>query len=357
MQILRAYKYELDPNDRQRTLLVRSAGAARFVYNWGLGQKQQARREGRRAPNAVELHRRLNALKAAQLPWLYHVSKCCGQEALRDLDRAFHNFFAKRAGYPRFKSRKRGLGGVRLTGSIRIEGRYVSLPRLGTLKLKEDSRVEGRILSASVREVAGKWFVSIRVEQEMAFRENQAPAVGVDLGVNRLATLSDGTAFENPRALRSRLGLLRCASRQLARRRKGASAGRGCGGGWRGCTTASLSGAIADCGFGELRRQLGYKCQWYGSELVVHDRFFASSKACSGCGAVKAELPLSERTYRCETCGLEIDRDRNAALNLLPAESQSARTPVRRSLDVEAAAPAGGDIPARKPSRRSVNRT
>jgi putative transposase len=393
MRILRAYKYELDPNGRQRTELFRHAGATRFVYNWGLEQKQKARQEGRKAPNAIELHRQLNALKQTELGWLYGVSKCCGQEALRDLDQAFQNFFARRANSPRFKSRKRSTPSFRLTGSIHVNGRYVQLPRLGTLKLKEESRVEGKILAATVRETAGRWFVSIRVEQQIVVSENQAPAVGVDLGVNRLATFSGGATFDGPKALKRKLSLLRRVSRKLARRQKGSGRRErmrkrlaqlhyrvGCirsdalhkltthlaqNYGVIGIEDLNVSGmlrnrclarAIADCGFGEFRRQLEYKTVWYGSRLVVHDRFFPSSKTCSRCGEVKGELPLSERVFRCGGCGLVIDRDHNAALNLLPAESKSARPAVRRVLDVEAPAAAGKIRPARKPGRRSVNR-
>ena len=394
MKVLRAYTYELDPNDRQRTELFRHAGAARFVYNWGLEQKQRARQEGRKAPNAIELHRQLNDLKRTELGWLYGVSKCAPQEALRDLDRAFGNFFKRRARYPRFKSRKRSTPSFRLTGSIRARGRHVQLPRLGRLKLKEESRVKGKVLAATVRERAGKWFVSIRVEQEIAVRENQAPTVGVDLSVNRLATLSDGAAFDGPKALPRKLSLLRRVSRTLARRVPGSKRRErvkrrlarlhyriGCiredalhkltthlarNYGAIGVEDLNVSGmlrnhrlarAIADCGFGEFRLQLEYKCVWYGSKLVVHDRFFPSSKTCSRCGHVKDELPLSERVYRCDGCGLVLDRDRNAARNLLPSESESDRPAVRRVLDVEASAAAGRTNPARKPGRRSVNRT
>jgi putative transposase len=391
MKILRVYKYELDPNDRQRTDLFRHAGAARWVYNWGLEQKQTARQQGRKAPTAIDLHRQLNALKQ-ELGWLYDVSKCCGQEALRDLDRAFDNFFKKRAKFPRFKSRKRSRLSFRLTGSIKAEGKYVQLPRLGTIKLKEEPHVEGRILAATVRETAGKWFVSIRVEQEIAVRENQAAAVGVDLGVNRLATLSDGAVFDAPKALKSKLSQLRRVNRLHAKRRKGskrrermrkrlarlhyriacirsdalhkltAHLARSYGAvGIEDLNVAGmlqnrrLSRAISDCGFAELRRQLDYKCQWYGSRLIVHDRFFPSSKTCCRCGAVKDELPLSERVFRCDGCGLVLDRDHNAAVNLLPAESKSARTPVRRLLDVDGDASACRIRPAGKRAGRSVN--
>jgi putative transposase len=328
------------------------------------------------------------------LPWLYEVGKCCGQEALCDLDRAFDNFFKKRSRYPRFKSRKRSTPSFRLTGSIHIAGRYVQLPRLGTLKLKEASQVQGRILSATVRERAGKWFVSLRVEQERAPVENQGPAVGIDLGINRLATLSDGTAFVGPKALKNRLSQLRRLSRKLARRQRDSQRRQRLKQrlarlhyriacirsdalhklttyltrtysviGLEDLNVAGmlhnhcLAQAIAECGFAELRQQLSYKCLWYGSELVIHDRFFASSKTCSRCGAVKEELPLSERTYRCESCGLVLDRDVNAARNLLPSESLSDRPAVRRVLDVEASTATGRSHPPCKPSRRSVNRT
>jgi putative transposase len=331
MVILRAYRYELDPNNRQRTALLRHAGAARFVFNWGLEQKQIAHQQGRKAPNAIALHRQLNLLKQSELAWLYEVSKCCGQEALRDLDRAFDNFFHNRAHYPRFKSRKRCTPGFRLTGSIHVQGRHVELPRLGSIKLKEDSHVEGKILAATVRQVAGRWFVSIRVEQQIAVRENQAAAVGVDLGINHLAILSNGIVFNNPKAFRRSLTLLRRVQRKLARRQKGSQRRDrlrqrlarlhyriGCirsdalhklttflvrNYGIIGIEDLHIRGllknrclarSLADCGLGEFRRLLEYKCLWHGCKLVVHDRFFPSSKRCSRCGLVKEQMQLSE---------------------------------------------------------------
>ena len=156
MKIVRGYKTELDLNDRQRTACAKHAGAARFAYNWGLRRKIDAYEEARgeqggsagRSPTAIDLHRELNALKKSELGWMYQVSKCAPQEALRNLDRAFAHFFRRVAlkkegklqgpvGFPRFKSRKRGLGSFRLTGSIRIFEDSIQLPRLGRLRLKE----------------------------------------------------------------------------------------------------------------------------------------------------------------------------------------------------------------------------
>lgn len=316
-----------------------------------------------KSSNAIEQHRQLNSLKPTDFPWMYEVSKCAPQEALRNLDRAFVNFFEKRSRFPRFKSRKRGIGSFRLTGSIHVEGKTIQLPRLGVIRLKETSAVTGRILSATVSERAGRWFVSIQVETSIVVPDNQGPAVGVDLGVKTLATLSDGCVFENPKAYRRKLQVLKRAQRVVARRQKGSKRRERAK--WRvanlhfnianirsdvihkmttliamtygmvgiedlnvsGMTkNHCLAGAVSDAAFGEVRRQLEYKCQWYGSALVVHDRFLPSSKTCSVCGEVKDSLPLSERTFRCD-CGHESDRDLNAAMNLCPA--------VRRVLDVD----------------------
>lgn len=366
MEIKRAYKYELDLNNEQRTACLKHAGAARWAFNFGLRRKKEAHAAGEKTPTAVDLHRELNALKSTEIPWMYEVSKCAPQEALRNLDRAFVNFFEKRSGFPRFKSRKRGIGSFRLTGTIRVEGKTVQLPRLGLLRLKEESAVTGRILSATVSERAGRWFVSVQVETSIVVPDNQGPVVGVDLGVKSLATLSDGRVFENPKSYRRKLNVLKRAQRIVARRQKGSkrrerAKRRAARLHYRIANIRSdaihkmttfiaatygtvgiedlnvagmmknhrLAGAVSDAAFGEVRRQLEYKCQWYGSELVIHNRFLPSSKTCSRCGVVKDSLPLSERIFRCE-CGHEADRDLNAAVNLRPG--------VPRSLDVEAGA-------------------
>jgi hypothetical protein len=123
-------------------------------------------------PNAIELHRRLNAIKPTELPWMYEVSKCSPQEALRNLDRAFINFFEKRGKFPKFKSKKNGIGGFRLTGTIKVEDGHVQLPRLGRLRLKEHEYLPttAKILSASVSERAGRWFVSIQDWRKMSHK-------------------------------------------------------------------------------------------------------------------------------------------------------------------------------------------
>jgi len=360
----KAYRYELDPNNIQRSHLAQHAGVARFAYNWGLEQriKQHKNNQGdARFTDAIKQHKLLNSLKKDQFSWMYETSKCAPQEALRDLHRAFLNFYrglksGKKVGFPRFK--RRGVrDSFRLTGVIKFHERAIQLPRIGKVLIKEkrEKYYSGRILSATVRRRANRWFVSITVEENILDPQPVRGApVGVDLGVKTLATLSDGTTFANPRALGRRLKKLRQLSKSLSRKKKGSKNQEKAklrlakmylrifnirqdtlhkvttylakSHGKVAVEDLNVSGmlknrrlarAIADVGFYEFRRQLEYKCGWYGSELVIVTRTFPSSKMCSQCGHRKKELSLSAREYECEQCGLEIDRDLNAALNLV----------------------------------------
>jgi putative transposase len=233
--IQRAYKTELALNHVQTTACRKHAGAARWAYNWGLARKQEAYKATGTSPSAVELHRELNARKQTDVPWLYDVSKCAPQEALRNLGSAFAHFFRRvklkqqcklrgKVGYPQRKTKKRGLGSFRLTGSISVFPDAIQLPRLGRLRLKERGYLPTsgvRILSATVCEHAGRWYVSVLVEQEHVVPANGGPTVGVDLGVKTLATLSDGTSEPNPRHLRTCLKKLKRCQRAVSRKQKG----------------------------------------------------------------------------------------------------------------------------------------
>lgn len=235
MNVTRAYKTEPALNDQQITACKQHAGAARWAYNWGLKQKQERYKATGKSPYAMELHRELNAMKKGDFPWLYEVSKCAPQEALRNLDSAFSHFFRRsrlkqegklrgKVGYPQFKSKKKGLGSFRLTGSIVIFPDAIQLPRLGRLRLKEKDYLPTsgvKILSATVSEQASHWYVSIQVEQEQAVPANDGPVVGVDLGVKALATFSDGMVIPNPRHLKRRLKKLKRLHRVVCGRTKG----------------------------------------------------------------------------------------------------------------------------------------
>ena len=169
MKINLAYRYELKPNVKTRILLAKHAGAALFAYNWGLKQRKDRYEKDKSSTNAIEQHRLLNSLKESDFPWMYEVSKCALQEALRDLDKAMRHFFrgikeGVPVGFPKFK-KKGSAASFRLTGAIKVNEKSVTLPRLGEIRLKEETRVQEHILSATVTRTADRWFVSLTVEK------------------------------------------------------------------------------------------------------------------------------------------------------------------------------------------------
>ena len=387
-RVIQAYRFALDPAPAQERMLRSHAGAARFAWNWGLAQCQQRYQAEGSWYSGQELHKLWNTAKKADpaLAWWTENSKCVYQEAFRNLDRALQDFIkskkgqrkGKRLGFPRFKKRGKCRDSFRFsTGAISCTGTTVTLPRLGVIRAHESTRKlarrlaagTARIVSATVSRTAGRWFVSFTVQVDRAIPERHArpgSAIGVDLGITTLLTSVDdqGTVItvRGPKALRSSLRALRRASRAHSRkapgsanRRKSAArlariharvanvradalhkATSGLAARYEtvvaedlnvaGMTrNRRLARALADQGFGLARRMLCYKMTWHGGRLVLAGRWFPSSKMCSGCGAVKAKLPLSERTYRCG-CGLVTGRDVNAAANLLNLAASEAES-------------------------------
>lgn len=388
--IRRAWKTELDPTATQREHFLRACGIARFAYNWGLEQRKRAYEERKESLTAFTLQKMLNAIKREQFPWMLEASKCVPEYALRHLDLAFRSFFQRvkrggKPGYPRFKSRDRGIGGFTVNKTLHVEENRINLPRIGWVRLKERGYLpqDVRVVSATVSERAGRWFVSMQADVEQTVSLALAEPVGVDLGIATLATVSDGRTFENPKALRTAERQLRKAQQTLSRRQKGSNrrqrakervarihyrveclrrdaihkatsaiVARSKPDAERPSAVVvedlnvngmlknrHLSKAIADAGFAEFRRQIGYKAAWSGAEVVAAGRFFPSSKRCSACGAVKV-IPLSEREYVCPACGLVMDRDLNAAANLRLLAAGSAESLNGRGGDVRLVADA-----------------
>jgi putative transposase len=369
MLVRQAFRYELAPTATQRAALANHAGAARWAWNWGLSVRRKAWRRRRQTLTAMELHRLLNRLKRTpRYGWLYEVSKCAPQEALRDLDRAYASYWrgrnrGRRVGLPRFKKRGRGPERFRLTGAIHVWEGAVVLPRIGRVATKEPTgKFGGRILSATCRREADRWYVALTVEvQRPEPAPVQGPVVGVDRGITRFAVCSDAAVIQGPRALEHSLRRLRRRARAVSRKRPGSRnrakavlALARCHRRVRNqrtdalhkATTAlakaksvivvedlhvagllrnrHLARAIADQGWAEFHRQLAYKTTWYGSRLLVAPRFYPSSKICSRCGLAKTDLPLGSRAFCCAACGLVVDRDLNAARNLARLAEPSA---------------------------------
>lgn len=372
MLIQRAYKTELDLTQAQTILAYRSAGTARFAYNWGLAKRKAHREAWEALPeeqrgtykglSLYELKKEWNRVKPVEFPWASEVSTYCMQSAMADLEKAFQNFFRRvkqggKPGFPRFKSKKKGIGGFRLYGCIHAQSGHIQLPTFGLVKLKEKGYLptEGvKILAASISERAGRWYVSLQVEMEIPEAEAAPGTVGVDLGIKHLATLSDGTQIPNPRALPRAQRKLKRLQRAVSRKKKGSANRKKA---IRRLAKAharvanirtnaihqathaitkrygtvvvedlnvrgmvrnhALAGSISDAGFREFRRQLEYKAGWRGGRVIVADRFSPSSKTCSHCGVRREELKLAERVFHCPDCGHVQDRDLNAARNLL----------------------------------------
>jgi putative transposase len=328
----------------------------------------------------MALRRQLNAIKREQFPWMLEVTKCAPQMAIIQLGQAFQNFFAGRARHPQF--RKKGVHDrFTLTNDqFSIDGSRIRIPNLGWVRMRESLRFAGKLMSATISRVADRWFVSITVDTPDTSRlpkaENQG-AVGVDLGVSALATLSTGETIPGPKPHKALLDRLRRLSRSLSRKQKGSANRKKAGArlaklharianiradalhkfttdltrrfhtigiedlNVRGMMkNRHLARSIMDMSFFESRRQLEYKAAMRGGEIVVADRFFASSKTCSACRHKLDDLPLSLRQWTCPDCGAVHDRDVNAAINLKKVAESSVGgcQPFQRQADCSATA-------------------
>jgi len=370
MKVYRAYKVELDPNNKQKTVLLRHAGAARFAWNWALARRIEEYKATGKTLSAYSLGNELVALKKTSFTWMKELSSHAVGVPLIHLDKAFSAFFrrlkqGKKPGFPKFKSRKQGIGSFTMRGLKfgHTKKDYINLPRIGWLHLKEHGYIPTngiKILSTTVSQRAGRWFVSVQCEQYIKKVVATGEPVSVDLGIKTLAVVSDKRKFKNPKALRQRSGKLARLQRKLSKQKKGGSnrektkrlisrlhyriscvrldaihkaTSAICAKtkpvserpsviviedlGIKGMMkNHCLAGAISDASMAEFRRQLEYKAKWYGSRVLVADRFFPSSKLCSKCGRKNKKLELKDRRWACKHCHKTHDRDLNAARNL-----------------------------------------
>ena len=380
--VLEAVKVALDPSPAQERLLLSHAGAARFAFNAGLAHVKDALDVGVKPEwSFYSLVRWWNANKDALAvnadgtPWWAENSKEAANTGLRSLASALSNWAKSRkgqrkgcrVGFPRFRAKDRATPRFAYTtgrfGLIDGDPKALRLPRIGRVHCMEDvtGRVgDARVLRMTVSRRAGRWYASLTVEREdkPVTKPPQGGAVGIDLGIKTLATLSDGTVIENPRCLAASERRLKRAQKAVSRKTMGSNRRAKARAKvarihahvanqrldaihkattWLAGTYSEISiedlnvagmarnhhlaKAVSDAAFAEFRRQLEYKTARNGAALHVVDRWFASSKTCSKCGRVKAKLSLAERTYRCDGCGLVIDRDLNAAINIKVAGS------------------------------------
>jgi putative transposase len=365
----KAYKFRIEPNQSQRTLIAKSFGCRRYIYNHLLDERKKAYENTGNSPSRYDQSNRIPALKK-EFPWLREVDSTLLQATVKDLDDAYNNTFRRlslgeKPGFPKFKRKyvsRNSYTSKATNNNIEVNAKTVKLPKLGLVKCRVSKQVQGQIVSATVSQApSGKYFVSVlckNVETHSFPKTNKS--VGIDLGVTTYAATSDNRKFENHKYYRKSLRKLAKAQRSLSRKPIGGSnrdkAKRRVAlihekiGNQRKDTLHKLStqlvreydiiavetlgikgmlhehkaagrhkvaGYIEDVAWYEFARQLEYKAKWYGKHFVRIDAAYPSSQLCSECGHHEPKLKdLRIRNWVCPKCGARHDRDVNAAVNI-----------------------------------------
>lgn len=357
--IQKTHKYRIYPNREQRELLEKHFGSVRWVYNWGLEKKVRSYQENEKRISCFDLIKELTKLKKIEdFQWLNEVNSQSLQMALRNLDNAFTNFFRKQNKFPQFKSKKNNRQGFQIPQHLRLDNK-LTIPKIPNIKIKLSRKIEGKIKTATISKTpTNKYFISILVEQNKELplkpKIKGETTMGVDFGIKTFATISDSRKLDNPKFLDKSLKQLKRQQRWLSRKVKGSNN--------RNkqrqkvalvservrnqrsdflhkfsyrlthekqvesiaiedlnvsemIKNHHLARVISDVAWREARRQLAYKCDWYGRNLLVIGRFEPSSKICS-CGAINHELRLADREWICPVCGTKHDRDLLASQNI-----------------------------------------
>jgi IS605 OrfB family transposase len=357
--VIKAHKIRLHPTEDQRIYFAKAAGTARFVWNWALSEWNRQYEAGGK-PTAFKLKKHFNEIRREQFPWTWEVTKNASDQPFLDLGKAFTAFFEGRAQRPKFKSKKRSKPSFYLANDqFELGDHRIWIPKLGWVNMAENIRFSGKVMGARVTKTADWWFVSIQVAMPDPMPVKQPTAVGIDVGLSRLATLSTGEGVENQAFLTTALKKLRRANKRLHRRKLGSKNREKArrkvarlhyritclrddvlhklttrlanGYGIIGIENLKLAGLLknrklarsfSDASLGTLLTMLTSKVEQRGGHIIKVDRFFPSSKTCHCCGWKWEDMQLSDRVFVCQNpaCPYEQfpqDRDHNAGQNVL----------------------------------------
>lgn len=356
----KAFKYRIYPNKKQQELIQKTFGSARFVYNYFLDLKIREYKENGKFLNFGETSRLLTQLKK-ELVWLQEPDKCSLQNSLKNLDAAYQKFFKEHTGFPKFKSKKNRYKSYRTNCSnnnIAFINKHIKLPKLGYVKVRDKQVPTGRILNATIsQEPNGHYYCAICcTDVEFPQYQETNQQVGIDLGIVDFAIFSDGTKIENQRFYEKSEKKLAKLQREMSRKTIGGSNWDKarikvtklqkhiqnqrqdflqklttdiirkydviciedlCVSAMKETDSKTRNKRIGDVSFSEFRRQLTYKSIWYGRKLSVVDRYYPSSQICHVCGKRDGKKSEHIRSWICPNCGSELDRDINAAINIL----------------------------------------
>jgi len=357
--MIRAHRIRLHPTPEQASYFARAAGVARFCWNWALAEWNRQYEAGEK-PTALKLKKQFNAIRREQFPWTWEVTKNASDQPFLDLGKAFTAFFEGKARRPKFKSKKRSKPSFYLANDqMEVGDHQVWIPKLGWVNLAENLRFQGKVTGARVTRLADWWFIAITVEVPDAQPTKRPAAVGIDVGLNRLATLSTAEGYENQAFLKTALKKVRQANKRLQRRKQGSrnreKARRqvarlhyritcmrddvlhkmttrlaNCYGligiedlNLRGLLkNRRLSRSFSDAALGKLRDLLTSKVEQRGGQVIEIGRFFPSSKTCHCCGWKWETMTLKDRLFLCQNPECPYyqfpqDRDHNAGQNIL----------------------------------------